>query len=87
MRTCIVQRRDAERRRHAQRLRRWSGSAPAVGAPLVLDAAADWYAVLHDVFGLELRDIDADERARLWRRIRAAHEAGWPLRPDDGAVS
>ena len=41
----------------------------------MLDAAGDWYAVLHDVFGLELRDIDADERARLWRRIRAAHEA------------
>ena len=41
----------------------------------MLDAAADWYAALHDVFGLALDDVDADERARLWRRIRTAHEA------------
>ena len=50
---------------------RFAGGRP----PLVLDTAGDWYAALHDVFGLALDDVDTDERARLWRRIRAAHVA------------
>jgi hypothetical protein len=32
---------------------------------------------MHEVFGPALDDVDADERAGQWRRIRAAHEA-WP---------
>jgi N-hydroxyarylamine O-acetyltransferase len=43
--------------------------------PVVLERPPDWYAALHDVFGLALDDVGAAERARLWRRIRAAHEA------------
>ena len=74
VRTCSVQRRDAtgvDMLTGCVLSRVGQGGA----APLVLDTAADWYAVLHDVFGLSLADVDADERARLWRRIRSAHQA------------
>jgi arylamine N-acetyltransferase len=40
-----------------------------------IDSEAEWYAVLRDQFGLPLRDIDTKERAALWERVRAAHEA------------
>jgi N-hydroxyarylamine O-acetyltransferase len=74
VRTCSVQRRDAtgvDVLTGCVLTRVGAGGRP----PLVLDTAGDWYAALHDVFGLALDDVDADERARLWRRIRAAHEA------------
>jgi N-hydroxyarylamine O-acetyltransferase len=47
-----------------------SGSAEEeIGRP------ARWFAVLADLFGLTLEDVDMDERAALWRRVRTAHEA------------
>ncbi|WP_037879478.1 arylamine N-acetyltransferase family protein [Streptomyces sp. NRRL F-5727] len=39
----------------------------------IIDAAAEWYAVLTDVFHLDLGDVDASARARLWHRVRAEH--------------
>ena len=74
VRTCSVQRRDAtgvDVLTGCVLTRVGAGGRP----PLVLDTAGDWYAALHDVFGLALDDVDTDERARLWRRIRAAHVA------------
>jgi hypothetical protein len=46
--------------------------------------AGDWYAAIGDVFGLILDDLGRRERERLWRRVRAAHEA-W-LRRQPAAV-
>ena len=74
VRTCSVQRRDAtgvDVLTGCVLTRVGAGGRP----PLVLDTAGDWYAALHDVFGLALDDVDTDERARLWSRIRAAHVA------------
>lgn len=39
----------------------------------IIDAAAEWYDVLADVFHLNLADVDASARARLWHRVRAEH--------------
>ncbi|MFJ3234693.1 arylamine N-acetyltransferase [Streptomyces sp. NPDC086787] len=39
----------------------------------IIDAAAEWYAVLTDVFHLNLGDVDASARARLWHRVRTEH--------------
>jgi arylamine N-acetyltransferase len=39
-----------------------------------LSGSADWYGALADVFGLHLRDLAAQERESLWRRVNAAHE-------------
>ncbi|MFI0235201.1 arylamine N-acetyltransferase [Streptomyces sp. NPDC016845] len=39
----------------------------------VIDAAEDWYDVLADVFHLNLDDVDASERARLWDHVRTEH--------------
>jgi N-hydroxyarylamine O-acetyltransferase len=40
-----------------------------------LETADEWFGALRDVFDLPLDDVDADARAALWRRVRAAHEA------------
>lgn len=40
----------------------------------VIDGRSEWFEALGDVFGLELPDVDAAERARLWARVSAAHE-------------
>ena len=40
-----------------------------------LETADEWYGTLAGVFGLRLADVGADERAALWGRVRAAHEA------------
>lgn len=42
--------------------------------PRTLDTEGEWFAVLADVFGLRLPDVDRDERARLWARVTTAHE-------------
>ncbi|WP_200213352.1 arylamine N-acetyltransferase family protein [Micromonospora coerulea] len=42
--------------------------------PRILDSQGEWFAVLADVFGLRLPDVDRDARARLWVRVSAAHE-------------
>jgi arylamine N-acetyltransferase len=41
----------------------------------VMDGPDEWYAVLARRFGLTLPGLDPAGRARLWRRIRLAHEA------------
>ena len=74
VRTCIVQRRDA------------SGSDILAGCVLrrlaaapsqdrTLDTQADWFAVLADIFGLHLTDLDTAARNALWTRVRRAHES------------
>ena len=40
----------------------------------VLDTPAEWFALLADLFGLELPDVDGPARERLWTRVSAAHE-------------
>jgi N-hydroxyarylamine O-acetyltransferase len=44
-------------------------------APLTVEHADDWYALLADEFGLTLDHVDAAARAALWRRVITAHEA------------
>jgi arylamine N-acetyltransferase len=52
----------------------------AVGhARRTLETADEWYGALADVFGLRLADVGTAERAALWARVRAAHEA-WLVR-------
>lgn len=45
-------------------------------------SATEWFAALADIFGLTLDDVDASEKAGLWRRVRAAQDQ-W-LRSQDG---
>jgi N-hydroxyarylamine O-acetyltransferase len=74
VRTCSVQRRDAggvDMLTGCVLGRLDGGEREAV----VLDTSADWYGALRDVFDLPLDDVDADARAALWARVRAAHEA------------
>jgi arylamine N-acetyltransferase len=40
----------------------------------IVDSLAEWYEMLADVYGLELRDADAAARERLWARVSRAHE-------------
>ena len=39
-----------------------------------IESAAEWWDVVVDHFGLAYGDVPADERARLWSRLRATHE-------------
>ncbi|MFE4974219.1 arylamine N-acetyltransferase [Kitasatospora sp. NPDC056651] len=39
-----------------------------------IDSAEEWFDMLTGVFRLDLADIDAPARERLWRRVRTAHE-------------
>ncbi|MCO5997962.1 arylamine N-acetyltransferase family protein [Actinoallomurus rhizosphaericola] len=74
VRTCTVMRRDA------------GGADVLTGCVLrrigtgpdrreVLESKSAWYAVLADLFGLTLTDLDAADREVLWARVRGAHEA------------
>lgn len=78
VRTCAVMRRDA------------TGIDTLLGCVLTrrvdgglttseIDTAGDWYAVLAGTFRLSLADLDAADRAELWTRVRAAHDA-WRAR-------
>ena len=40
----------------------------------LLETRGEWFALLADVFGLDLPDVDEAERERLWARISSAHE-------------
>lgn len=40
-----------------------------------VSTSGDWFAVLADVFGLPLSDVDGQRRDALWRKVCAAHEA------------
>jgi N-hydroxyarylamine O-acetyltransferase len=74
VRTCSVQRRDA------------GGVDVLTGCvlsrlgeperdPVMLETSSDWFDALREVFDLPLADVEADARARLWARVRTAHEA------------
>lgn len=39
-----------------------------------LTSAAEWFDAATDLFGLDLGELTGDDRERLWRRLRAAHE-------------
>jgi N-hydroxyarylamine O-acetyltransferase len=72
--TCSVQRRDATGvdKLTGCVLRRVDGRP---SEPLIIDSQKEWFDVLADVFDLPLHDVDGAERAALWSRVRAAHEA------------
>jgi N-hydroxyarylamine O-acetyltransferase len=74
VRTCAVQRRDAAGVDTLTGcvLSRVDAGEPA---PVTLDTSDAWFGALRDVFDLPLDDLDAASRARLWARVRAAHEA------------
>ena len=40
----------------------------------LLETPDEWFALLADVYGLELSDVDGPARQRLWARIAEAHE-------------
>ena len=40
----------------------------------LLETPGEWFALLADVYGLQLNDVDQGERDRLWARVSAAHE-------------
>ena len=40
-----------------------------------IDTADEWWSLVLDHFGLDYRDLTASERNRLWRKVRATHEA------------
>jgi len=73
VRTVAVMRRDADGADSLVGcvLRRVHGAGKTVRE---IATSADWYGALADVFDLPLTDIDAGQRARLWARVRAAHE-------------
>lgn len=49
-----------------------------------LSTPADWFGAAADVFGLRLDDLTLDDRERLWRRLRAAHQE-WILEQEGAA--
>ena len=74
VRTCAVQRRDADgvdMLTGCVLSRLGAGGSTAI----TLDTSEEWFGVLRDVFDLPLDDIDAAARAGLWGRVRARHEA------------
>ena len=40
-----------------------------------VDSEGDWWGIVIDGFGLAYGDLPRDERARVWRSVRSAHEA------------
>ncbi|GAA4602643.1 arylamine N-acetyltransferase [Actinoallomurus liliacearum] len=74
VRTCTVMRRDAG---GADVLTGCVLRRVGVGAGRreVLETRTEWYAVLADLFGLTLTDLDDADRETLWTRVRGAHEA------------
>lgn len=72
--TCSVQRRDplGVDKLTGCVLQRIDGQQ---SKPRTLDSRSEWFAGLHEVFGLPLDDLDAAERDALWMRVRAAHHA------------
>lgn len=80
VRAAVAQRRDATGADVLQgcRLARVDGAGRREQE---LTTERDWFAALADVFGLTLDDVSAGERAGLWRRVWAAHEAWLVERP------
>ncbi|MEV0582044.1 arylamine N-acetyltransferase [Nonomuraea sp. NPDC050310] len=83
VRTAVVQRRD---RAGVDNLRGLVLTRLGHGAHrTTLETAADYFAALADVFGLTLEDATEEEKALLWKRVHAAHQA-W-LNGTDPAVT
>lgn len=74
MKVCSAQRRDAKGCDWLRGCVLGRVGEPEVDKQVV-DTAADWFAVLADVFGLPLTDVSTTERDALWARVHAAHEA------------
>ena len=74
MRTFAVLRRDAAASTTSSAAC-CAGSTAGGRSRRTLETADEWYGALAGVFGLRLADVGADERAALWGRVRAAHEA------------
>jgi arylamine N-acetyltransferase len=55
--------------------------------PRTLDTETEWFEALADIFGLHLRDVDQDARARLWARVSAAHEKWLAVKAAEEAQS
>ena len=75
VRTCAVQRRDAAGVDMLTGcvLQRLDAHGPP--QPRTLETAAEWFDALHDVFDLPLTDLADGQRAALYARVHAAHEA------------
>jgi N-hydroxyarylamine O-acetyltransferase len=74
VRTCAVQRRDRTGLDLLTGcvLRRIGDDA----RPLrIIEDQDEWFAVLRDVFGLDPTDLDEADRAALWERVQATHQA------------
>jgi N-hydroxyarylamine O-acetyltransferase len=86
VRTCCVYRRDAHGIDALKGcvLQRIGGHA---SHSRTIETAPEWFEVLDEVFGLPLYDVDAAERAALWKRVRAAHEEWLTLRSMAGVAS
>ena len=69
VRTCSIQRRDAT---GVDALTGCVLERIPTGESAVLDTEDEWFGAIREVFGMPLDDID---RAALWRRVRAAHQA------------
>jgi arylamine N-acetyltransferase len=78
LRTSAVMRRDASGVDNLTgcMLRRIDGAGESVRE---LETASEWFEALADVFHLSLDDVGGEQRAALWRRVRAAHDA-WRAR-------
>jgi len=74
VRTCAVQRRDADGVDMLTGCVLSRLGDPA-RAPVTLETSDEWFGALREVFDLPLEDVSAGARARLWARVRAAHEA------------
>jgi N-hydroxyarylamine O-acetyltransferase len=74
VRTCSVQRRDADGIDILTGCVLSRLGEPARD-PVTLETSSEWFDALREVFDLPLADVDADARAQLWARVRAAHEA------------
>lgn len=86
VRAAVVAR--VDRRRVVEILRsRVFTRVDAVGrSQQVLDTPDEWYALLADVFGLDLPDVDAEARERLWKRVSASHEKWLSKQEAEGAA-
>ena len=71
---AVVARCDRRRAVEVLRSRVFTRIDAAGRSQQVLDTPDEWYALLADVFGLDLPDVDAEARERLWRRVSASHE-------------
>ena len=73
VRVCTIQRRDAKGidiLRARTLVRRGEGEKREF-----IESEADWWAAAGDVFGIPAAGFTADERAVLWRKVVAQHEA------------